>query len=666
MTRFSPVWITTGDAPLNPSPLAEGSLFSYQLQAVDIATAKAPLGATVSVTFSTAPGALSSVTVNGELVTSTYWTISGKTLTLSVAHLGLTGSEATVVATRSALPKFSRLSGELPPGIRIDTAGMLTGLLSNVPPDIHHYDFSVRATNGTRVTDRSFRINVLPDAVHQTFVRTSLPTFETDPTALFDFVPFASLPRAAGYTRSLEITNADSDDALVLLPTGITHQGIEFIEGLPLGLRIDGTTLRGTIGAQAEAGRYLFRLGIAGQPITIETSFIGEVIVEDRLAGFVERPVIITWKTPSGHIGEVREGYPLHFKLSAIAEGGVRYTIAPGSLALPHGCRINSTTGDIEGVAPHVEDDTEYSFTVRATREENFVDRSFKFRVKSIYTTTEVLDVRLKLRNSELVPMTQRYGAVIDEDIQYRPNDPSFGVPNEPYIYFIKGLWAVPFDGALTGDGADAITKNKDYHGTIELVLGKHRCAVVRDDSGDVQYEVVYRELHDIHEKAGGFSFTSDEVVEDRVIHAQSLKPIFTSSIRNARYDLIRDCSFPTRDTSLRFKAGPGSAESLPLWMTSPQVADDPNSALGFIPAMLIANVKVGEGQALATSLNGDPELAPVGRSVTLDRYYLYQITYAPPTSFDGDETVFDGQQWSVNRINFDTAVEGSEKPIQV
>jgi hypothetical protein len=466
------------------------------------------------------------------------------------------------------------------------------------------------------------------------------------------------LKRAESFFKTFEVTQPDGDEVLEVLPSGVAAT-IPHFEGLPPGVRVEGSTLKGTISANAPAGRYIFVLGIAGQP-SASARVRASIEVQNELAVYSERALATQWSTKSGFLGEVHEGYASSFGVQATGEP--IYTLAPNSLPLPKGMRINSRTGDIEGIAPAVSEDTMYAFTVRATRLGNFADCNFTFRVRRLYTTSDVLDVRLKLRNRDQVPMVERYRDIVSNDILFRRSDPSFGMPAEPYIYLIKGLSPAPFREALKGDGSDAITKAKDYHGPLDLVLGKHKVAVVRDSLGVPIHEVVYRELHDHQAKAGGFSFTDDEVTEERVIHAQSRKIVYATSLRNARLDLIRDCGFPTANPALHKRSGPGSAESLPTWMTSPQVANDPTSALGYIPALVVANTRLGAGEGLAATLNADAELAPAGRQIVLDRYYLYTVSYSTPTSFDGGETRFDVP----TEIGFDIGTDGTQTPIQV
>jgi hypothetical protein len=658
---FAPAWETSGSTPLDTTPVLEGSSFSFQLVAHDTATTVVPVSSTLTVTFGSAPGTISAVFVNGTIISQGLVSLNGNTLQINAVDLGLTGDTAHVLVRRNRALTFARLSGELPPGLTLTAYGVISGTTGDIPPTKTSYDFTVRVSNGTRVRDRAFVIRTVPQSETKTISRASLP-INTDTGGEFDYVVFGSYPRAEGFLRTLEITNSDGDEVLEFVPTG--YEG-DFFEGPPRGIRLVGPAIKGTIAANAPAGRYVFRINIVGQPLS--SSILGEIVVQDALAVYVERPLIVEWITAAGSLGDVAEGYPIAFRVEAKNDDGeVSYTLSPGSNSLPTGMRINTRTGEIEGMAPHVEEDTQYDFTLRATRQGNFVDRRFSFRVRNLYTTHEVLDVRLKLRSRDRLPMVNRYREIVPTEILYRRTDPEFGLPADPYIYLIKGVAAAPFAEALKGDGSDAITKNKDYHGRMDLILGRHRHAVVRDSHGRVIHEVVYREVYDPQGRAGGFSFTAEEVTEEQVIHAQSEKVVYAISLRNARLDIVRDCGFPTSNPRLRAQVGLGSSESLPRWMASPQTANDPTTALGYVPALLVANVMIGTGEALAKALNADTDLPPEGRQITLDRYYLYSITYSAPTTFDGDGARFDGPPFTAAQITFDLGIDGSETPIQV
>lgn len=660
MIRFAPQWVTSGTTPLDNSPVVEGDAFDSTLVAVDSASTLVTPASQIVVNFQKSPGTILTVTLGGQTVDPTNVSQTGPRVTISTVGMTLGSNPVQAVFVRAAAPTYSLLSGDLPPGMTLNTTtGKISGTLGNVPEGSASYVFSVRASNGDRVRDRTFTIRTVPQQNFQTIVLNTLPSSRTDNTGNFDYYPFAVLARADGFLKTVDVTHPIGGEVLAFYPSNVSNV-VTFIEGPPPGIYIDGLSIRGTVSASAAAGRYLFGLDLAtnsaGNPIIVE------MVIENILSTTVERPVVISWLTPSGNIGTIKEGYPSSFQVGAeiTDTGNLSYLLAPMSSSLPKGMRINAQTGAVEGVAPHVAKDTEVRFTVRALRDGNYVDRDFSFTILNLYMTSDVLDVRMKLRNTDRVPMVRRLTQLITTDKIFRPTDPAFGMPEEPYIYFIKGVNAAPFDASLNGTDNNAITTNTDYHGPIALVLGQHNYAVVRDPAGNVLYEVVYRVVYDPQAKAGGFSFTSDEVTEQRVIHAQSGKDIFPLSIRNARLDIVRDCGFPTQDSILRYQVGLGSSESLPAWMTSQQTKGDDDSILGFIPAIVIAFVNPGQASALVATLNADSTLVPLGRQVVLDRYYLYTISYGSATTFDSDTTTFD------NHMVFDFGIVGSETPVQV
>jgi hypothetical protein len=628
------------------------------LVAVDSASTLVSAANLIEVNFEALPGAISAVVLNGQTVSPLNYSQSGPRITISTAGLTMASGQMPVVFYRTTVLSYSLLSGNLPPGITLSANGRISGILGNVP-DATSYVFTVRASNGTRVQDRSFIIRTIPQQNFQTIVVNTLPTIRTDNTGNFDYYPFADLARADGFLKTIDITHPIGGEELAFYPSNVT--GVDFIEGPPPGIYIDGLAVRGTIAANAPAGRYLFGLDLSAN--SAGTPIIVEMVVENALSTSVERPVIISWTTPSGNLGSITEGYAASFRLeAALTETStINYLLSPLSKSLPVGMRINPQTGDIEGITPHVDRDTVYEFTARAIREGNYVDRNFSFTVRNLYTTSEILDVRMKLRSVDHVPMVKRLLQLIPTDHLFRVDDPSFGMPDEPFLYLIKGVSAEPFADSLDSPDDNAITPNTDYHGPITLILGKHQYAVVRNAAGDIVYEVVYREVYDPQAKAGGFSFTADSVTEERVVHVQTGKDIYPISVRNARLDIVKDCGFPASDPLKMYQAGLGSSESLPAWMTSQQISGDDSSIIGFMPAIVLANVLPGQGRALATTLNNDTILAPDGRQVVLDRYYLYTISYESATTFDNATTTFDN-----HTVVFDFGIIGSETPVPV
>ena len=175
IARFAPTWITSGTQPLDNSPVHEGSLISFTIQAVDEAQAVIPAAPTLTMTFSSVPGTISAVFVNDVAVPQGSFSVSGRTL--SVQTSGLSGS-VTVRARRDSIA-YRVLTGEMPPGLELTAEGEITGTLRNVPASVSSYSFTIRASNDRLSSDRTFTIRVVPETTHKTFVFSSFPPSAT-------------------------------------------------------------------------------------------------------------------------------------------------------------------------------------------------------------------------------------------------------------------------------------------------------------------------------------------------------------------------------------------------------------------------------------------------------------------------------------------------------
>lgn len=632
MIRFSPLWITSETGYLDTSPVIEGNVFATMIVATDTASVSVPSGPTISLNFITNPGSISSVKIDDQVVSPSNITLVGPLMTIDTTGITMTPT-VNILITRTSSPVYSLLTGNLPPGMTIASNGSISGMLLNLPDGVTSYTFVIRASNGQYVKDRAFTIRTSPLPRFQTIDSNTIPASSIDPVGLFEYHPLGSFSRADGFLKTIGVMNSIGGEQLSLFPSGAT--GVPFTEGLPPGITLTGTILQGTISPSAPSGRYLFGLDLIEN--TTGSHVICEIVVKNALSGTIGIPVIVNWITPSGSIGTIREGEASFLKIES-ADVGVNYSLAPNSHSLPNGMMIDSSTGDLVGVAPHVFRDTEFSFTLRAFRAGNYTDREFSFSVINRYTTSNTLDIKLKMMNTDYAHMSARIQAAVVPSSVYRPTDTSFGIV-EPFVYMIKGINTGSLETSIHGTDINAITPNTDYHSTIELVMGEHAYAVAKDDMGNIVYEVIYRKLYDPQAKTGGFSYVSDQVTEKKVIHAQSNKDIYPISLRNARLDLIKDHGFPTTNASLQYVESM-ETENLPRWMASKQ-AD--GTIPGFTPALVFAYTKPGTAEAIVQALNVDTLLPHVGEKIVFSRYFLTGSSSVSMTAFDSGTTTFDG-----------------------
>ncbi len=640
MNEFSPRWVTGNSTALNNAPLQEGSSATFTLVAEDILLETSTLADLLTFRLPSALNVIEWVKVNGTPINMSRVSKVGRNLLVNLAGLSL-GQVLHVEIKRETVLKYALLYGTLPPGMSMSQDGVITGQLGNITgtQEIVH-DFSVRVTNGATVQDRSFRIRTMPVPKTSVWVTSDLPPESTDKVLNIDYYPLGTVRRLEAKPVAFSTANPDYETPVIeVRRTGLLGY---FNEGLPPGLSIVNNALRGNVRPDVRTGRYLFKLGFVGQLLG---TIICEIFVSNATAPVPFTPSTITWKTDP-NLGVIQETFPSHITLRAEAAGTLTYTMAPGSPPMPAGLLLDGKTGDIQGYVAHVARETKYSFTVRASGVQNYADRQFDLTVANRYNSPQTLDVKLKLRTVDRLGLTERYRKFIPNASIYRISDSNFGIQPEPFVYIIKGLAGSSLEAAQAGNREEGQFGN-DYHGQFNLMLGRHYHAVMRDRTGAVVYEVIYRTLIDAQAMAGGFQFDTEKAIEQPILYPQSKEVaqyIYPKSIRNARLDFVKDLGFATDDPATRILTGVTGVEAMPEWMSCQQIAGDPTSVMGFFPALIVGYVKPGLAAAIVANLNlPSAALPPPGRSVVLERYFLSDHINRQGTTFDAESSTFDG-----------------------
>lgn len=371
----------------------------------------------------------------------------------------------------------------------------------------------------------------------------------------------------------------------------------------------------------------------------------------------------IQWVTPKGYLGEVYETMACPYSVKAIASGGfpVSYTLAPGSGPLPTGLSIDVTTGEIRGTCGFINQDTRFTFTIRASVGATFVDREFSLLMKNLFNTQPVTGVYMTMTGWDKIDWVKFSNQNIPEEYVFRPHDPEFGINKKPMMYLLFGLPDVTdmqLWTAMTGNPERP--HEYDFYRRTDLYISELKTAVARDSKGNILYEVLYREVIDplhrvykrrgknkIEVRAGGFN-AGDSLVRSPVPYPQAASTynvddtrfIYPSSLTNMRKDLM------AHDTG---GIGLNGIEGLPLWMRSQQTLGDPKSVLGFVPAIELAYLKPGSAKAvlrhIRLGMDGWDDL--LGTKLIFDRFFFLRYA-STETTFDTDIFVPDPQQYPI------------------
>lgn len=654
---FSPVWLTHPGTILD---IVEGSTVAASVKGVMSATmsgAEVPYFGPLRVISISSDHQIEAVIVNGSIIP---YTRDDDVLNISVPL-----KNTDVVEIRLSTPLVYSLNyGTLPPGLELSNNGEITGTLGVLPnakigvPQKYPIGLRVQTPDGV-YRDRRFVIQATPTTES-----------ENNPDWV-DPEPLGGVQSIGVYTRGSPISYAIQTTApngvpgtLVEAPSDKTID--ENFSGLPAGVSLHSNgVVSGIIDPTTKTGTHYFAAilkNARGEEVT--TRDFSMIVTSP--SGPLEPLRFVRWRTPVGPIGTFYEGEvcPIGIKAYSTTGEAVTYSIAPNT-KLPDGISINPTTGDLEGVFSHVTATAEITFVARATVGATFVDREFTITVIPRYNSSGAVNVSFRLRRNEAVPLIADYEPLIPAEDFFRLDDPNFGELREPTIYVVGGLRKSDNASATEGPDIDqypepveyvaAAIRNSKFGGPVKLRLGGHKVALAKVGS-TVVYEVLYREVIDPLDRAGGFRLNSRGEPERELLpHPQSTKYLYPESIKNLRYDLVLQVGFDAFDPNQNAKLGVNGPENLPMWMKTPQVGSRSSSVLGFVPAMVVAYLKPGAGQRALDKLSlraidaPHPldEANPLAKNheVSFDQYYLSYDSLSDPTIFDGGRTTFDGDE---------------------
>lgn len=617
MLRFVPTWTTAAGLLLTTN---EDDYVDARLEARDIAVVQAESGQQ-TFTLPSAYEVVTTVTVDGNPVA---YTVVGSTLSLAAP---LTANRV-VEVVRAAPLRFSLLNGELPPGVVLRPDGSLYGRAPNVPNgQPTTFRFTARVT-GTAKRDRTFSLTIAPVPEAPLWNIDALPAETTDDDLGVSYRHIATLRRGQGFAYALDAVDPDAEPVIARV-TGVAGLDADdvFNGELPVGIQFfsDRRLFYGVVSPDSVPGRYFLAVELVGSA----TPLVLMIEVLAALEETVAAPIVVVWETPPGLLGTVTEAYPCSLSVRASATDAsqpVTYGLSPQSGPLPPGITLDATTGDLIGVASRVDRPLNYPVIVRASVGSAFVDLAVTIRVEPVFAS-DVLDMYLRLQNIHRVPWLNRYRSIIPVDAVYRPDDSGFGIIAEPCIHLVRGLDATgDAAAALMGASGTPGAWSADHHTPVSLVLGRHRITQVVDAGGTVIYEMLYREIADPQARAGGFSRTAGgAVTRTPVAYPQSGSLyVFPNSLGNIRADLVADLGFATNDPEKRYRLENG-IEPLPLWMRD-----------GFVPALPIAHIKPGMGDAVLAVINNDDGFEDDGFVLGFDRYYVHAANYVHTRFDDG------------------------------
>lgn len=499
---------------------------------------------------------------------------------------------------------FGIIAGNLPPGMRIDNTGKISGFIPPISSSVEIFTFTVSITDGKSSNLREFSITVEKSLVIKPYIENFTPsligTYRSDGFFAFQFQGRDFEDQPIEYLEYVE-------------------PGLEFPPGTVLD--INTGWLYGSIpdlGITQLTFNFAIQVQRVGDPVTLSDPYYFSV----NINGSVDNQ--ITWLTDF-NLGSINTGDTSLLKVQAVSAAGLQlfyrfksndypavntgvYNKLPQGLKLlPSGHiagRVSFNTFVLDAGRTTFDVNTTNQLIVRPTT----FDLTYRFIVNayssdgvvSVFQEFEILVNRLynepyqnlyikampTWQDREIIQDMLSDSAVFVPDAIYRSDDPNFGVSTNISYYHAYGLTASTVDAYLSSLNLNHYWKN--------LLLGPIATARAVDSHGRVVYEVVYSPIVDDLVNSLGFSVSKSVMLPypiDEILVNDPEPTILYSNIVQVYPNSLIDMRDQVIDQIGKI------SEYLPLWMISKQ---ENGQILGYTPAWVICYTNPGESQRIS------------------------------------------------------------------
>lgn len=512
-------------------------------------------------------------------------------------------------------------SGELPPGLQMDSQGKITGFplppLSNAGSiTTKTYTFSVQLTSRLGKDSKTYSIKIRnqeltnPPNTRPPVILNNTPLYKPvdrhDPLYSYYLPEDNLIPTInSGEYFSFKIIGHDFDNNTLRYEYGVLPPGLL---GDPLTGWITGIP---TIPTDS-IGRYRFfvkvskinNINISSQTETY-TIVVTNSIMQD-----------VEWVTDA-NLGTVFNGQVSELFVKATSENDLEYKLSNGEL--PPNMSLLSN-GQIVGRIPSQPNSyglqpqgssMNWTFSITAFNPRYPVVSSEREFTLSIYqkyskpTENIYFKATPNIEGRQIIQSLLNNEELIPQNYLYRPDDVYFGKADSVKYTHIYGM-----EPADLVTYINAININHYYR---KLVLGEIKTAIARDSNNDILYEVVYADIVDDLINPQGVSLPQ-EIIWDYDIpldlgpYFVSNTDVFTSSnlfFTSFSFGTIKKL-YPASVTNMRtelLNVLPHNTDQdlLPKWMTSQQL--DGNT-LGYVKAWVIAYTLPDKSVTIKNNIN--------------------------------------------------------------
>ena len=517
------------------------------------------------------------------------------------------------------VPLVSITSGKLPPGLMLDSFGLITGwasppVLPDRSPTARSYEFTVKLTNSFGVDSQTYSIfvnNIQTTNLQQkrrpailNAQPLQLPLQRTD-----EFYSYYTLssdeigPIEAGKNFTFKVLGYDFD-----------KQDLTYVfSAMPPGLVGDSVTGWVTGTPDVTLGTaivYSFNVKVfkTAYPSYESDTKTFTLTVRNNVEQLIE------WKTETD-LGTYNNGTVCHLKVEATADVDLRYVVSNGNL--PPNILLHET-GELIGRFPFQPDtvstslgeSTTFTFDITAfSRVSNGIynTKRFTITVKQRFehpVETVYFKASPGVDNRKILQTLITSEALIPNEFLFRPFDNNFGRATEVRLnhqYCVVSKSTSTYLNALVNN-----------HYRQRFIINELHTALARDENNNELYEVVYATFkdsgtndlgqsvpkniawpQDIGLRYGDWYDSKTDIYTSNTNVYSSFSPsyiktIAPTSLKNMRDELTSNLEIDFDETML------------PKWMTSQQ---RDGSVLGFVPAWVVCYTLPGKSETIKSNI---------------------------------------------------------------